>query len=49
MKKWIKDFNGFFIIEEIHLANKYMDRWLTSLAMREMQIITIGYHFSFIR
>jgi hypothetical protein len=40
MKKWVHELYREFSKEEVQMANKYMKKWTTSLAMKEMQIKT---------
>jgi hypothetical protein len=40
LKKWAHEFNREFLKEEVQIANKYMKKCSTSLAMKEIQIET---------
>jgi uncharacterized protein YbcI len=40
MKKWAHELNKEFSKEEVQMASKYMKKYSTSLAIKDMQIIT---------
>jgi hypothetical protein len=47
MKKWAHELQREFSKEQVHVASKYMKKYSTSIAMKEMQIkTTLRFHLS---
>jgi hypothetical protein len=42
MKKWANELNRYFSKKEVQMTNKYMKKWSTLLAIKDMQIKNCG-------
>jgi hypothetical protein len=50
MKKWTNELNRQYSNEEVQMANKYLNKCSTSLAIKEMQIkATLRFHLTPVR